>query len=74
MPQWAVEKIRANKYHRRMGRRSLHTGGTPCHRLHGNHIRESALEAHVLARYTVPELNPLGRESALEAHGMTHTY
>ena len=72
--QWAVEKIRANKYHRRMGRRSLNTGGTPCHRLNGNTIWESALEAHVLARYIVPGLIPLGRESALEAHGMTHTY
>lgn len=72
--QWAVEKIRANKYHRRMGRRSLNTGGTPCHRLHGNHIRERALEAHAVARYIVPGLNPSGRESALEAHGMTHTY
>ncbi|MDD7124245.1 MAG: hypothetical protein PUH87_04665, partial [Bacteroidales bacterium] len=66
-----MEKICANKYHRRMGRRSLHTGGTPSHRLHGNHIRESALEAHALAGYTVPGLNPLGRESAQEAHGMT---
>ena len=72
--QWAVEKIRANKYHRRMGRRSLNTGGTPCHRLHGNHIRESAQEVHALAFYPVPEYNPLGRESAQEAHGMTHTY
>lgn len=65
-----MEKIRANKYHRRMGRRSLNTGGTPCHRLHGNHIRESALEAHAVARYTVPGYNPLGRESALEAHAI----
>ncbi|MCF2654731.1 hypothetical protein I6E46_07240 [Prevotella loescheii] len=69
-----MEKSRANKYHRRMGRRSLNTGLTPCHRLHGNHIRESALEAHVLARYIVPGYNPLGRESAQEAHGMPHTY
>ena len=53
---------------------SLNTGLTPCHRLHGNHIWESALEAHVLARYIVPGLNPSGRESALEAHGTPHTY
>ena len=64
-----MEKIRANKYHRRMGRRSLNTGGPPFHRLHGNHIRESAQEAHSLARYTVRGYNPLDRESALEAHG-----
>ena len=70
MPRWAVEKIRANKYHRRMGRRSLNTGGTPCHRLHGNHIRESTQEAHAVAFYPVPGYNPLGRESALEAHAL----
>lgn len=32
------------------------------------------MEAHAVARYIVPGLNSLGRESALEAHGMTHTY
>ncbi|MDY5036266.1 MAG: hypothetical protein SPF16_07525 [Prevotella sp.] len=69
-----MEKIRANKYHRRMGLRFLNTGGTPFHRLHGNHIRESAQEAHVLVWYTVPGYNPLGRESALEAHGTPYTY
>lgn len=31
------------------------------------------MEAHALARYTVPEYNPLGRESAQEAHGTPHT-
>ena len=68
--QWAVEKIRANKYHRRMGWRSLNTGGTPCHRLHGNHIRESAQEVHALAFYPVPGYSLLGRESALETHAL----
>ena len=70
VPRWAVEKIRANKYHRRMGRRSLHTGGNPCHKLHGNHIRESTLEAHAVAFYPVPGYNPLGRESAQEPHAV----
>ena len=48
---------------------------SPGNRARINYLgRKSAQEVHVFARYTVPEYNPLGRESTLEAHGTPHTY